>query len=262
MRTAHASGATLLPIDSEHNAIFQCLPASMTSHGVVQESMADHGVEKIFLTASGGPFLDREPDTLHSVTPDEACRHPNWVMGRKISIDSATMMNKGLELIEACWLFNVEPALIDVVIHSQGVIHSMVSYRDGSVLAQLGSPDMCTPIAYGLGWPERIESGVKPLDLFEFSQLDFRRPDDRQFPCLALARQAAERGGAAPMVLNAANEVAVASFLSGQIRFTAIAEVVKKSVSYFEAIESPKELASILEVDAMARERASAYLPS
>ena len=202
MDAVREGGAELLPIDSEHNAIFQCMPAVNARGG-------KRGVRRILLTGSGGPFRARDPESLRDVTPDDACAHPTWSMGRKISVDSATMMNKGLEVIEACWLFGVRPGSVEVVIHPQSVIHSMVEYEDGSVLAQLGNPDMRTPIAHALAWPDRIASGVAPLDLAGTARLDFEAPDFDRFPCLRLGFEAAEAGGAAPAVLNAANEVAV-----------------------------------------------------
>ncbi|HET7651022.1 MAG TPA: 1-deoxy-D-xylulose-5-phosphate reductoisomerase [Gammaproteobacteria bacterium] len=213
-------GAELIPIDSEHNALFQCMPARYRSGNW------PHGVRRILLTASGGPFRSWPLERLAAATPAQACSHPNWVMGRKISVDSATMMNKGLEVIEACWLFGAEPARVEVVVHPQSVIHSLVEYDDGSVLAQLGNPDMRTPIACGLAWPDRLDAGVEPLDLFALARMDFEAPDLERFPCLRLAMQAAATGGNAPVVLNAANEVAVAAFLEERIGFTAIAEVV------------------------------------
>ncbi len=216
--------ATLLPIDSEHNAIFQCLPNHRTDY--LAQGLHSSGVRKILLTASGGPFRNTPLAELKQVTPEQACAHPNWSMGQKISVDSATMMNKGLELIEACWLFNCSPEQVDVVIHPQSVIHSMVEYIDGSVLAQLGNPDMRTPIAHALAWPERIESGVSSLDLIATARLDFSAPDYQRFPCLRLARQAALRGGNAPVILNAANEVAVAAFLERRLGFDRIAGLI------------------------------------
>ena len=222
MDAVHDNGATLLPIDSEHNAIFQSLPQSY------QRSPAAAGVAKIVLTASGGPFLKRAVETLEHVTPDEACKHPNWEMGRKISVDSATMMNKGLEVIEAHWLFGAPAALIEVVIHPQSVIHSMVSYVDGSVIAELGNPDMRTPIAHALAFPERIESGVARLDLTSIGTLQFDKPDFGSFPCLALAFEALAAGGTAPALLNAANEVAVQAFLDGRIGFRDIDRVISR----------------------------------
>lgn len=220
METACQNGATVLPIDSEHNAIFQVLPRDYTGR------LNEHGINSIILTASGGPFLNTDLSTFDSITPEQAVKHPNWSMGRKISVDSASMMNKGLELIEAHWLFNCPPEKLEVVIHPQSVIHSMVRYRDGSVLAQLGNPDMRTPIAYCLGLPERIDSGVSELDFGALSALTFQKPDFDRFPCLKLAYQAMNAGGAAPCVLNAANEVAVAAFLDKRIKFTDIAQVV------------------------------------
>jgi 1-deoxy-D-xylulose-5-phosphate reductoisomerase len=251
MRAAAANDATLLPIDSEHNAIFQCMPPSFA------DGLSSCGVERILLTASGGPFRDTPPEALTTVTPDQACAHPNWQMGRKISVDSATMMNKGLEIIEACWLFNTSPAQIQVVIHPQSVIHSMVQYADGSVLAQLGNPDMRTPIAHALAWPERISSGVEPLDLFMTARLDFAPPSPGRFPCLDLAYRAAREGGTAPVVLNAANEVAVAAFLEGRLGFTEIATLVERTMDAFpvEAIGGD-ELEPVLAVDARARDTA------
>ncbi|WP_434627252.1 1-deoxy-D-xylulose-5-phosphate reductoisomerase [Chromobacterium sp. CV08] len=220
-----ASGASLLPVDSEHSAIFQSLPADYA--GDPEAS----GIRKIILTASGGPFRNKTMAELAGVGPDDACRHPNWSMGRKISVDSATLMNKGLEVIEAHWLFGVAPQRIEVVVHPQSVIHSMVQYRDGSVMAQLGSPDMRTPIACALAWPERIEAGVESLDFFSLSDLTFEKPDLQRFPCLRLAFDALAAGGDAPAVLNAANEVAVAAFLAGGLRFVDIPRVVAATLS-------------------------------
>jgi 1-deoxy-D-xylulose-5-phosphate reductoisomerase len=246
---ARENGATLLPIDSEHNAIFQCLPPTHA------QGLPEVGVERILLTASGGPFRDAPPETLVNVTPEQAVAHPNWSMGRKISVDSATMMNKGLEIIEACWLFNTSPERIQVVVHRQSVIHSMVQYTDGSVLAQLGNPDMRTPIAHAMGWPGRIEAGVAPLDLFEIARLDFEPPAPERFPCLRLAYRAAAEGGTAPVVLNAANEIAVAAFLDRHIGFTDIARVVEQTMDLLPA--EPVDLSGldhVLGVDAAARE--------
>lgn len=220
MDAVRASGASLLPIDSEHNAIFQALPRGYDGN------LAASGVRRILLTASGGPFRDIPLDELHDVTPEQACAHPNWVMGRKISVDSASMMNKGLEVIEAHWLFNAAADDIQVVVHPQSVIHSLVEYVDGSVLAQLGNPDMRTPIAYGLAYPGRIDAGVAPLDLFKVATMNFAAPDFGRFPCLALAYQALRAAGTAPAILNAANEVAVAAFLDRQIAFLAIPAVI------------------------------------
>ncbi len=248
MDAARDNGATLLPIDSEHNAIFQCLPPTR------EGGLPQVGVERILLTASGGPFRDAAPESLAAVTPEQAVAHPNWSMGRKISVDSATMMNKGLEIIEACWLFATSPERIQVVVHPQSVIHSMVQYTDGSVLAQLGNPDMRTPIAHALGWPERIGAGVAPLDLFEVARLDFEPPAPERFPCLRLAYRAAAEGGTAPVVLNAANEVAVAAFLDRRIGFTDIARVVEQTMDRMPA-ESVDlgGLGHVLGVDAEAR---------
>jgi 1-deoxy-D-xylulose-5-phosphate reductoisomerase len=220
MDAVREHGAELMPIDSEHNAVFQCMP------GGYRTGAWPRGVRRILLTASGGPFRGWPVERLAEVTPAEACAHPTWNMGRKISVDSATMMNKGLEVIEACWLFGTGPERVEVVVHPQSVIHSMVEYEDGSVLAQLSNPDMRTPIAHGLGWPERLDAGVSPLDILARESLDFEPPDLEAFPCLKLAMQAAEAGGGAPVVLNAANEVAVAAFLDGRLRFTGIGELV------------------------------------
>jgi 1-deoxy-D-xylulose-5-phosphate reductoisomerase len=248
MKAAADHGATLLPIDSEHNAIFQCLPVNHA------EGLPQTGVERILLTASGGPFRDMPAEQLVDVTPDQACAHPNWSMGRKISVDSATMMNKGLEIIEACWLFDTTPDRIQVVVHPQSVIHSMVQYSDGSVLAQLGNPDMRTPIAHAMAWPERMASGVAPLDIFAIARLDFEPPAPERFPCLRLAYRAAAEGGTAPIVLNAANEVAVAAFLSGRIGFTAIAELVERTMDALPAEPADSDgLDQVLEIDARAR---------
>ncbi|MCW4149734.1 1-deoxy-D-xylulose-5-phosphate reductoisomerase [Halomonas sp. 18H] len=253
MEAVARSGATLLPIDSEHNAIFQCLPSEHRG------GLARHGVTQLLLTASGGPFRDWTADQLATVTPDQACAHPNWSMGRKISVDSATLMNKGLELIEACWLFDARPEQIQVVVHPQSVIHSMAAYADGSVIAQLGNPDMRTPIAHGLAWPERIASGVEALDLFAVARLDFQRPDDTAFPCLRLARQAIASGGTAPAVLNAANEVAVEAFLDGRLSFNGIGELVERVLAD-RPLESASELEVILAADERARHDARQWL--
>ncbi len=244
-----ASGATLLPIDSEHNAIFQCLPQGY------RRLPEQFGIAKILLTASGGPFLNRAIDTLEDVTPEQAVAHPNWVMGRKISVDSATMMNKGLEVIEAHWLFGASPAQIDVVIHPQSVIHSMVSYVDGSVLAQLGNPDMRTPIAHALAFPERIASGVAPVDLVSIAQLRFESPDYLRFPCLKLAYDALNAGGTAPAVLNAANEVAVQAFLDRQIGFRMIDRLIANVMDRVPATLA-SDVDELLEQDRRARETA------
>ena len=246
-------GAVLLPIDSEHNAIFQCLPGDYGS------GLAQVGVRRILLTASGGPFRETPLEALANVTPEQACAHPNWSMGRKISVDSASMMNKGLELIEACWLFDAAPSQVEVVIHPQSVIHSLVDYVDGSVLAQLGNPDMRTPIAHALAWPERVDSGVAPLDLFRVGRLDFQEPDEGRFPCLRLARQAAEAGGSAPAMLNAANEIAVAAFLERRIRFTEIASIIDEVLNR-EAALAVESLDAVVEADARARAAAQQWL--
>ncbi len=243
-------GAELLPVDSEHNAIFQCLPADSINHGV-----RESGVSRIILTGSGGPFRDLELDRLEQVTPAEACAHPNWDMGPKISVDSATMMNKGLEMIEACWLFAVDPGDIDIVLHRQSIVHSMVSYRDGSVIAQLGNPDMRTPIANALAWPERIDSGVEPLDLLEVSQLDFMPADDLRYPCLGLAREAWARGGTSMAVLNAANEIAVEEFLQDRIRFTDIASLIGEVLRSISP-QPAEDLDTVLNADRAARKLA------
>jgi 1-deoxy-D-xylulose-5-phosphate reductoisomerase len=224
MDAVSENGAELLPIDSEHNAIFQAMPANF------HDGLNQAGVRRILLTASGGPFRKTSLPDLEHVTPDQACAHPNWVMGRKISVDSATMMNKGLEIIEACWLFNTTPDTIQVVLHPQSVIHSLVEYVDGSVIAQLGNPDMRTPIAHAMAWPQRMASGVDPLDLFAVARLDFEEPDPVRFPCLRLAAEAMQQGGTATAILNAANEVAVAEFLAGRLRFTGIPRVVEDTL--------------------------------
>lgn len=250
MDAVRENGAELLPIDSEHNAIFQCMPVD-TGAGLFQS-----GVRRILLTASGGPFRQTPLDQLREITPDQACAHPNWVMGRKISVDSATMMNKGLEVIEACWLFDTGPQTIEVVLHPQSVIHSMVEYADGSVLAQMGNPDMRTPIAHALAWPERLESGVEPLDLFKVARLDFEPPDYNRFPCLRLARDAMQTGGTATAILNAANEIAVEKFLNEEIRFTDIPNIVSLTLEHVDN-HPATTLDVILEDDAVAREFAT-----
>lgn len=248
-----ASGATLLPIDSEHNAIFQCLPHSY------QRTPSRHGISKVLLTASGGPFLSRAVDTLENVTPEEAVAHPNWVMGRKISVDSATMMNKGLEVIEAHWLFGVDASQIEVVIHPQSVIHSMVSYVDGSVLAQLGNPDMRTPIAHALAYPDRITSGVGAVDLAQIGQLVFQRPDFKRFPCLKLAYDALSAGGTAPAILNAANEVAVQAFLDRKIGFREIDRLIARVMEKLP-YDQITDIGALLEQDRLAREAAQSFI--
>jgi len=253
MDAVAVSGSTLLPIDSEHNAIFQCLPIGY------QRVPPQHGIRKILLTASGGPFLDRELSSFDSITPEQAVAHPNWSMGRKISVDSATMMNKGLEVIEAHWLFGASASQIEVVIHPQSVIHSMVAYADGSVLAQLGNPDMRTPIAHALAYPERIDSGVDAIDLARIGQLDFREPDRVRFPCLQLAFDVLHAGGSAPAVLNAANEVAVQAFLDKQISFSRISALIAETLSRVPAA-SVDTLESLLAQDSKARDQARALL--
>ena len=253
MQAVRRSGSVLLPIDSEHNAIFQCLPQDFA------RGLAPVGVRRILLTASGGPFRETPLAELENVTPDQACAHPNWSMGRNISVDSASMMNKGLEMIEACWLFDARPDQVEVVIHPQSVIHSLVDYIDGSVLAQLGNPDMRTPISNALAWPERIESGVAPLDLFAVARLDFQRPDEQRFPCLRLAREAAMAGNSAPAMLNAANEVAVAAFLEGRIRYPQIACVIE-DVLNAEPVIAVDELEAVFAADARARILAEQWL--
>ena len=242
---AKRSGAELLPLDSEHNAIFQCLPPGRTS-------LAEAGVRRILLTCSGGPFRDTPASQFASVTPEQACAHPRWVMGRKISVDSATLMNKGLELIEACRLFGATPDQVEIVIHPQSVIHSLVEYVDGSVLAQLGNPDMRTPIAHALGFPDRIEAGVARLDLTKIGQLDFAPPDEVRFPCLRLARAAAVAGGSAPTILNAANEIAVEAFLGHALSFVAIPDIIERVMDSLPVV-SADSLQAILEEDGKAR---------
>ncbi|MFO7530353.1 MAG: 1-deoxy-D-xylulose-5-phosphate reductoisomerase [Marinobacter sp.] len=243
------SGAELLPIDSEHNAIFQCMPANKVRdpHGA--------GITRILLTASGGPFRTHTVEQLRCVSPAEACAHPNWSMGQKISVDSATLMNKGLELIEACWLFNTTPANIEVHVHPESIIHSMVEYADGSVLAQLGSPDMRTPIANGLAWPERIDAGVAPLDLFAIGRFHFERPDLVRFPCLRLAAEAFVAGGTAPAALNAANEIAVAAFLAGTLCFADIPVIIERTLAATEVVPADS-FETIFAKDAEARRHA------
>jgi 1-deoxy-D-xylulose-5-phosphate reductoisomerase len=255
MDAVAASGAELLPIDSEHNAIFQCLPTGFRA------GLAQVGVEQILLTASGGPFRDWPMERLAAVTPEQACAHPVWSMGRKISVDSATLMNKGLEVIEACWLFGTGPERITVVVHPQSTVHSLVQYKDGSVLAELGNPDMRTPIAHALAWPERFDSGVAPLDLVALGRLDFQAPDPGRFPCLRLAFEAARAGGSAPLVLNASNEVAVAAFLDGRIGFPGIARVVDETLaSSVEQSVAGQDLSGLIELDQRARATAEQFI--
>ncbi|MDG2145414.1 MAG: 1-deoxy-D-xylulose-5-phosphate reductoisomerase [Porticoccaceae bacterium] len=245
MQAVDKSGATLLPIDSEHNAIFQCLPRDI-------KNLSKGGVSKLLLSASGGPFRGRSLGEMDEVTREQACAHPNWSMGKKISVDSATLMNKGLELIEACWLFDVPHDQIDIVVHPQSIIHSLVQYVDGSVLAQMGNPDMRTPIAHALAWPKRINSGVSDLNLAEIAKLDFEEPDLVNFPCLGLAYEAARVGLDAPVVLNASNEVAVQAFLDGRIGFTQIAEVVADTMAR-AIFKEPDSLSGVQESDKEAR---------
>lgn len=252
MDEVKAHGAELLPIDSEHNAIFQCLPEN-------KGSLAQMGVDRILLTASGGPFRGRRRAQLEGVTPEQAVSHPNWVMGRKISVDSATLMNKGLELIEACWLFDATVSQVEVVLHPQSIIHSLVSYVDGSVLAQMGNPDMRTPIAHALAWPERVDAGVEPLDLFKVARLDFEAPDTDAFPCLRLAREAMQAGGTATAILNAANEVAVDAFLSHRAGFLAIPAIVEDVLGQL-GNEPADSLQKVIEADAAARVAAEALV--
>ncbi len=254
MQAMKTGGGELLPIDSEHNAIFQCLPNQYT-----KSPNENLGVEELWLTASGGPFRNTPLEQLASITPEQACAHPNWVMGRKISVDSATMMNKGLEVIEAFWLFGLPLERIKVLIHPQSVVHSMVRYRDGSVLAQLGQPDMRTPIAYGLAWPERIDAGVPPLNLTQISNLNFSEPELARFPCLSLAFIAAKVGGIAPAVLNAANEIAVAAFLDEGLPYLQISQVVDKVLNTIPGTKVDS-LETVLNIDAQARKLARQYI--
>ena len=249
MEAVREGGATLLPIDSEHNAIFQCMPHNL------RVGEAPPGVRRVLLTASGGPFRDWTREAIETATPEQACAHPNWVMGRKISVDSATLMNKGLELIEACLLFGLPPQRVEVVVHPQSIVHSAVEYQDGSVLAQLGSPDMRTPIAHALGWPDRIDSGVSFLDLVRTARLDFRAPDPEKFRCLALAQAAARAGGLAPAILNAANEIAVQAFLDRQLNFLEIATVIEAVVARIGG-GIVGSLEDVLAADAESRQRA------
>lgn len=255
MQAVEQGGATLLPIDSEHNAIFQVMPHQK------QGSLTKMGVKRVLLTASGGPFRNASLQELKAVTRAQALNHPNWVMGPKITVDSATMMNKGLEVIEAHWLFNALPSQIDVVVHPQSVIHSMVEYIDGSVLAQLGNPDMRTPIAYGLGYPERLQSGVSSLDLITTARLDFCAPDFERFPCLRMAYEALNAGGTAPAILNAANEVAVEAFLAEKIAFMDIPHIIE-SVLSSARVDPVSSIEQLVEVDQMARQSATLKLSS
>ena len=246
MEAVRAGGATLVPVDSEHNAIFQCRAGDHPS-----------GVRKVLLTASGGPFLRASPESLREVTPEQACAHPRWVMGRKISVDSATLMNKGLELIEACLLFDLPPAKVEVVVHPQSIVHSLVEYCDGSMLAQLGNPDMRIPIAHALGWPDRIASGVESLDIVRAGRLDFEAPDTQRFPCLSLATSVAGLGGSAPAVLNAANEVAVSAFLERRLAFTDIPRAIEAVLAQ-HSVGSVRTLEDVLEADQWSRRQAQA----
>lgn len=250
MQAAREHGALILPVDSEHNAIFQCLPEHYLQ--TERNGQPRLGVSQILLTASGGPFLSHSLEELQHVTPAQACKHPNWSMGQKISVDSATLMNKGLELIEACHLFAISEHFVTVVVHPQSIIHSMVQYVDGSTLAQMGNPDMCTPIAHALAWPQRIQTHVPPLDLFVNHQLDFQAPDTTRFPALSLARQAMQEGGLAATILNAANEIAVAAFLQQKIRFTDIATVVEHTLNQIQN-SAAESIELILQADQNAR---------
>ena len=247
MDTVTKSNAELIPIDSEHNAIFQCIDDAKNQGGDT--------IRSIMLTASGGPFLKTPIEELSSKTPEQACKHPKWKMGRKISVDSATMMNKGLEVIEASWLFNVQPDSIHIVIHPQSIIHSLVEYRDGSVLAQLGNPDMRIPISFGLAWPDRIETDVERLDLFDIAQFDFKKPENDRFPCLKLAREAIKQGGTSSAILNAANEVAVNEFLNKKIMFTDIARIIESVMSDVTQNDADS-IEKILKDDELARKHA------
>lgn len=259
MQAARDHQALLLPVDSEHNAIFQSLPHNYLE--AERNGQPQQGVSRILLTASGGPFLNHSLEQLKEVTPQQACKHPNWSMGQKISVDSATLMNKGLELIEACHLFSISEHFVTVVVHPQSIIHSMVQYVDGSTLAQMGNPDMCTPIAHALAWPERLQTNVPALNLFEYSQLNFQAPDIQKFPALDLARQAMREGGLAPTILNAANEVAVAAFLKEQIGFTNIPQVVEHTLQKLENSVA-ENIGCILNKDEIARHVAQQYISS
>ena len=254
MRTVKESGALLLPVDSEHNAMFQCLPSDSQARPIMDR------VEKILLTASGGPFRGRSRESLQTVTPDEACAHPNWDMGRKISVDSATLVNKGLELAEACWLFDRKPEEIEVVVHPQSIVHSMIRYVDGSVLAQMGKPDMRTPIAYSLSWPDRIDAGVSPLDMVAVGRLDFEAPDLDAFPCLRLAYESIRVAGGM-CVFSAANEIAVDAFLGERIRFTDIDRVIQATLESTTLLE-PKDIATVIALDESARLHATEAVAS
>jgi len=256
MQAAKKSGALILPTDSEHNAIFQCLPDQVVVGG---NTLTSAGVSKLLLTGSGGPFRTTAKADLKNITPEQACAHPNWSMGKKISVDSATMMNKGLEFIEACWLFHAAPCDIDILIHPQSIVHSMVQYCDGSVMAQLGQPDMRTPIAHCLAWPQRIEANVAPLDFASLKELTFEQPDFDQFVCLDLAINAIKAGNGAPVALNAANEIAVEAFLQRKIPFTAIADTIAQVLQEWDGVE-PTNIDMVIEQDNIAREKARSYL--
>lgn len=266
MKTVRENGACVLPVDSEHNAIFQSLPETvrqvMAKGDFYDSGSLKYGIQSLILTASGGPFLNTPLETFPQITPQMAIKHPNWQMGRKISVDSATMMNKGLEVIEACHLFNVDANMIEVIIHPQSVIHSMVRYADGSVLAQLGTPDMRTPIAFCLGVPERLNSGVTPLDFFSLNHLSFVQPDLKRFPCLQLAFDAIQMGGNATCVLNAANEIAVAAFLENHIRFDQIAQVVSETLSKNSSQADSDTIESLIDVDQTSRQYAQRLIKS
>ena len=259
MQAARDHHALLLPVDSEHNAIFQSLPQNYLN--IERNGQPQLGVSQILLTASGGPFLNHTLEQLQAVTPQQACKHPNWSMGQKISVDSATLMNKGLELIEACHLFSISEHFVTVVIHPQSIIHSMVQYIDGSTLAQMGNPDMCTPIAHALAWPERLDTHVPALDLFTHSHLNFQQPDTQKFPALNLARQAMRDVGLAPTILNAANEIAVAAFLNLKIKFTTIPEVVEHTLNHVQN-GSAQSIEAILDTDRLARDVAHQFVAS
>ena len=258
MREAALSGATVIPLDSEHNAVLQCLPVSFRDQSLIcptnpsTSRLEEHGIEKVILTASGGPFLYFSTEELDNVTPEQAAAHPKWKMGKKISIDSATMMNKGLELIEACALFSIEPSRVEIVVHPQSIVHSLVEYSDGSLLAQMASPDMRIPIVNALGYPDRISSGAERLDVGQLGVLEFKEPDERHFPCLRLAREVAETGGTAPVILNAANEIAVDAFCNGRIRFTQISEFVDRTLQKLPVLIR-RDLETVLEVDLKTR---------
>ncbi|HQV24818.1 MAG TPA: 1-deoxy-D-xylulose-5-phosphate reductoisomerase [Acinetobacter sp.] len=259
MQAAREHNALLLPVDSEHNAIFQSLPTNYLQ--TERTGQPKLGVSRILLTASGGPFLNHSIEQLHDVTPQQACKHPNWSMGQKISVDSATLMNKGLELIEACHLFSISEHFVTVVVHPQSIIHSLVQYVDGSTLAQMGNPDMCTPIAHALAWPERLVTDVPALDLFEVTQLNFQSPDNIKFPALNLARQAMKAGGLAPTILNAANEIAVEAFLQHKIRFTDITQVVEHTLQNVHNAKA-ENIDIILQTDMIARQVAAQRIAS